>query len=479
MNIPVSKDMSTKRGLVEVWIEETMDLEFDLSGNGQYVDTGAVEGRIQVDFEIDRTELMDRLGRANSPSVRDRLNALLEDWSLDAVDTETATLDYGMLLVKGAEPTELESTVELNSTFSADELRSTSPGDLKRELRQERTYETTYDDLAEDVGEYLEKEGVAVDPSFSAPVHVQATAIPAKDGTDFTIAVENNELTPIGSIVLKVDMPPEIGRQVRLGHANTEVSDQWTSEPAVSGTYDPEERSFRFQVKSLSPTDEGGSSRELRFHVPARAQATLDELSGEAQFTRYKPFSNIEPVAVFDAGGHRLGTELGGVDANGHIEATFSTPTEAITVGSAARARAEFQIKGVAPTAAFTEIEDIIKERGIEGASYSSPTQSRDMREGQEVTKFSGSIKNGSVLVGDTRISVNINVNGDVRSADRETARETDENLPAERRSVTVEYGRTGVKIRAEGTDQEVVDDYVTDLRDELRVSLQSIAEAM
>lgn len=479
MNIPVTKDMSTKRGLVEVWIEEIMDLDFDLSGNGQYVDTGSVEGRIQVDFEIDRTELMSRLERANSPNVYDRLNAFLEDWSLDAVNSRTATLDYGMLLVKGAEPTELESTVELNSTFSADDLQSTSPEDLKRELRQERTYETTYDELAEDVGEYLEKEGVAVDPSFSAPVHIQATAIPAKNGTDFTIVVENNELTSIDSIVVDTEMPPNIGREVRLGHANSEESDDWTSEPAVSGTYNPEDRSFQFKVNSLSPTNEEGSSREIRFHVPARAQATLNELSGEAQFTRYKPFSNIEPVAVFDAGGHRLGADLGGVDATGHIEASFSTPTEAITVGSAGRARAEFQMKGVAPTAAFTEIEEIIKERGIEGASYSSPTQSRDMREGQEVTKYSGSIKDGSVLVGDTRISVNIDVSGDVRSADRETARETDDNLPAERRSVSVEYGRTGVKIRGEGTDQEAVDDYVTDLRDELRMSLQSIAEAM
>jgi hypothetical protein len=88
MNVPVSEQLSTKRGLVEVWIEETMDLDFDLSGEGEYVDTGAVEGRIQVDFELNRSELMDRLDRAESPSVSDQLNMFLEDWSAGSMDTD-------------------------------------------------------------------------------------------------------------------------------------------------------------------------------------------------------------------------------------------------------------------------------------------------------------------------------------------------------------------------------------------------------
>ncbi len=480
MNVPVSDQLSTKRGLVEVWIEETMDLDFDLSGEGEYVDTGAVEGRIQVDFELSRSELMDRLDRAESPSASDQLNMFLENWSASSMDTDEVELNYGRVLLQGAEPTELPSDIQLGSTFETEELRTTSPDDLTRELRKERTYETTYEELADDVAAYLEREGIVADPSFSAPVHIQATAIPSEYGTDFTITVENNEFVSIDGVQVEVEMPQGIGREASAGHQvdyDDDDPDSWTSEPAVTGNYDPEEGVFVFDVRSLSSAAEQGSERQIRFNVPAKARGTLDELSGEARFSREGPFSNIRPVAVFDAGGHRLTEDLGTVDSRGHIDAAFSTPIDAITVGSRAEIRKQFEVEGVTPIEAFTEIEKVVRDRGMEEAEFDSPSQTRDVREGK--AKYEGEIRNGSVLVGDNRISIDVYVDGEVRSSERETSRDTDENLPAERRSITVEYGHTGVRVNGRGADQQAVNDYVTDLRDELQLSLRSISEAM
>jgi len=479
MNIPVSKDLATSRGLIEVWIEETMNLDFDLSGGSQYVDTGAIEGEIQVDFEVNRSELINRLDRAEEPSISDQINMFLEDWSAELMDTDEVYLDYGRLLLRGAEPTELNAGVKLGETFDPDELRTTSPDELKRKLRKNRTYETTYDDLAEDVSTYLEREGIAANPSFSSPIHIQASALPMRAGTDFIITVENNEPTAIKeAITVEVEMPPEVGREVTLGHERDhDHLDEWDGDDAISGTYDPEKEAFVFHVTSLSAVGNPGSEREIRFNVPARAKGTLGSLSGTARFVRDKPFSNIIPEAVFDAGGHRLDGDLGKVNATGRVKATFGTPTEAITIGDTSFVQKRFQVEGLTPTDAFTEVENIVRDRGIDGAEFDAPESTRDIREGKK--KFEGYIRGGSVLVGDTRVAIDIQIDGEVRSSDRQTSRENDENLPAERRSVTVEYGSTGVDIKGRGADQVVVDDYVTDLRDELQVSLKSMSEAM
>ena len=480
MDVPVSEELATSRGLIEVWIEETMNLDFDLSGEGAYVETGAINGEIQVDFEVNRSELIERLDRAEEPSLMDKINMFLEDWSADAMNTDEVYLDYGRLLLRGAEPTEINSGVELGETFDPDELRTTSPDDLKRKLRKERTYETTYDDLAEDVAAYLEREGIAANPSFSSPVHIQASALPMEGGTDFTITIENNEPTPIKkSITVEVKMPPEIGREVTVGHSGQhDHVDSWIGSDAVSGDYDPEEEAFVFDVTSLSPVDKSASEREVRFNVPARAKGTLDDVSGTARFVRENPFSNIIPEAVFDAGGHRLDGDLGEVNSTGRIRATFETPVEAISIGgSTSYVQKRFKVEGLTPPNAFEEIENIVRDRGIDGADFDAPERTRDIREGK--TKIEGHIRNGSILVGDTRIGIDIQIDGEVRASDRQTSRENDENLPAERRSVTVEYGHTGVDIKGRGADQQVVDDYVTDLRDELRVALESMAEAM
>jgi len=487
MRVPIAKDLATRRGLLDIRMEETMRLDFDMGAGEEYVDTGTIDGRMLVDFELNRSALMDRLDRLESPSLSDKLNMFFEDWSLDGVDTTSVDLEYGQLLLRGAEPLGLDSTVVLGGTFDTHTLQSTSPEALKRHLRTEQNYETTYDELAEDVAAYLDREGIAADPSFSAPVHIQAKADPAVEGTNYTLTLKNNEQWPIHTIAVKVDMPPEVGREVAIGHwipADDDASGSRSgyveeNVHGVSGSYDPEENSYVFDVDGLAPADQAGSEWEVRFHVPARAQRDLDSVTGMARFTRDQPFSNLMPVAVFDAGGHRLTDGNVDVNATGHVEATFSTPTADITVSSVQEVRKEFQVEGVLPRNAVTEIEEVLTNRGVEGTETRDPTENRDMRDGKEVTRFRGGIKNGSVLVGDTRIEINVDVEGDTRTADRETSRQVDENLPAERRSVATEYGRTGVTVRGKGTDQQVVDEYVSDLRDEIHVSLKSLSEAM
>ena len=470
----------TSRGLLDIRMEETMTLDFDLSSGSGYVDTGSIRGRMLVDFELNRSALIDRLDRIDSPSTSDKTNAFFEGWSLEDADTDTVELEYGQLLLRGAEPLGIDPAITLGDTFDVETLRSTSPNDLKRTLRTEQTYETTYEELAEEVSAYLKREGVIADPSFSAPVHLQAKADPAVEGTNFSIEITNNESWAIHTVTVAVDMPPEVGREVVLGHRASGDGGRIEESSGVSGSYDPEANAYEFTVEDgLARADTGGADREIRFHVPARAQRSLETVSGEARFARDQPFSSLIPVAVFDAGGRRLEGETVDVTPTGHVEATFETPTADITVSSVQEVRKEFRTEGVLPNNAVTTIEEVLRDRGVSGTDTQDPDENRDMREGKEVTRFSGGIKNGTVLVGDTRIEINVNVKGERRTANRETSRESDENLPAEQRSVATEYGWTGVTIRGKGTDQEIVDEYVTDLRDELQVSIKSLSEAM
>lgn len=489
MQVPVGKQLQTSRGLLTVRIEETMTLDFDLGSGSQYVDAGTIDGRMLIDFELNRSALMDKLDRVESPSLSDKLNMFLENWSLDKTDSGTVELVYGQLLFKGAEPLGVDSTLTLGGSFGVQSLRSTSPDDLKRKLRTEETYETTYEELSAEVSEFLEREGIATNPSFSAPVHIQAKANPAVKGTNFTLTVKNNERWPIQEVTVKVDMPQEVGREVELGHWVTADDDANRRDGYVekdvagvddsSSSYDPEENVYTFEIDFLAGVhEEAGSEREIKFYVPARAQQDLKEVSGRARFTRNTPFSNLFPTAVFDAGGHRLDNRTVEINPTGHVDATFSTPTEEISVSSVQEVNKRFQVEGVLPEEAKNRVEEVLKDRGVEGTE-ARMTENRNMRDGKEVVRYEGGVKNGEILVGDTRIRVNVDVQGEIRTANRETTRGEDENLPAERRSVATEYGQTNINVRGTGSNQRVVDDYITDLRDELQVTLNSISEAM
>ncbi|WP_336325775.1 hypothetical protein [Halovenus sp. HT40] len=497
MYVPVGDDAVAnvrERDVIQVKIDETMSLDFDMSNSAEYVETGAVEGQTQIDFEVNRSELLEYVERADSPSIIDKLRAILEDWSTDGISAQEINLNYGRLLFKGAEPIGMTPTVELNDTIHASELQSKSPDELKRDLRKEWEYETSYDQLAQDIGEYLEREGITANPSFSAPVHMQARAHPAVDGTDYTIELDNNEFVPIHRITLQLKMDPEVGREVKLGHEFDEEEDNWSGSDLVDGSYDPEDNVYTVEIRSrdnyaLPSAEQRSSTRQVRFHVPSRSQKDLQEIAGRVHFTRDRPFSNLTPVALFDAGGHCIGkfgrydrwmdADVVDIDATGRIDATFHTPTEDVAVSSTAEITKKVTVEGVTPIQAFSRIEEVLDDRGIDGLDAKQPEKERQLQEGKEAEVYSGHLRNGYVLENDTRIEINISVEGSVRSADVERSREEDENLPAERRSVSRAYGDTNLTVRGRGANRSVVESYVADLRDELNVTLKSISEEM
>ncbi|MFB6146211.1 MAG: hypothetical protein ABEJ08_00805 [Halobacteriaceae archaeon] len=479
MIVPITEEMMTDRELVDVRVEERATADFDLSGRGPYVELGDVEGRLVVEYEINRGELMDRIERGREPTLSDRLNMFLEDWSLNPNNVERLELDYGRLLLRGTDPVEdVPDTIVLSETVDTEAVENQSPSDLKRDLRREMTYSTTFDALEADIRDHLEQEGIP--PSeyeLGAPVHIQARADPiAEDegeviGTEFTITVENNREFDLRQSELRLAMPPEIGREVEL-------------RAGTSGTYNPAEEMFEFTVPPVEgTTGTDTSAAELTFLVPPSAGRDLEVVEGDAELDTRVTFSYLMPDALFDAGGRKtldytgsVDREMASIQTTATIEASFHTPTDEILVGEGADVEKRISVEGVTPPQAISEVEQVLGRRSID-ATTPDLTESRNMREGEEVTEFQGEFRDGSVVVEGTRIAINVKITGQRRAGEVESERTAEETLPAERRSVTMEYGRTGLVIQGRGADWEKVDSYVSDLRDDLQMSLESIAE--
>lgn len=469
----------TDRELVAVRVEERATADFDLSGRGDYVDLGEIEGRLVVEYEINRGALMDRIERGREPSLSDRLNMFLEEWTLNPNDVERLELDFGRLLLRGTDPVDdVPETVVLDETVDADEVENRSPSDIKRDLRREMTYSTTFDALEADIRDHLEREGIP--PSeyeLGAPVHIQARADPiAEDegdviGTEFTVTVENNRDFDLHPSELRLSMPPEIGREVEL-------------RGDTAGTYNPADEMFEFTVPEIEgTTGTDVNAAELTFLVPPSAGRDLEVVEGEAELDTGVTFSHLMPHALFDAGGRKTFDYAGSVDrkmasiqTTATIEATFHTPTDEVLVGEGADVEKRISVEGVTPPQAISEVEQVLGRRSID-ATTPDLSESRNMREGEEVTEFQGEFRNGSVVVQGTRIAISVKITGQRRTGEVEAERTAEEKLPAERRSVSMEYGRTGLVIQGRGADWEKVDSYVSDLRDDLQMSLESIAE--
>lgn len=260
---------------------------------------------------------MEHIERMENPGLttqlKHRVNTFLEDWALDSEDPETLELDYGTLLLEGTEAVgDLDRQIPLEKEVSLEKFEQTSPSDLKRELRQEVTYQTTYDDLVDDIKAYLEREGLDPDEfEFGSPFQIQAQAeaidedhdedgnkIETEDvfGTKFTIDVKNrrdigrernaDRLRMGGTVTVRVDMPPIIGREV--------IADM--------GEYDQEAEVYEFHLGEVVQ----GSEESVSFIVPVTAGSDLEELSGEFEVKMRTPFTYLAPSGVFDPGGERI-----------------------------------------------------------------------------------------------------------------------------------------------------------------------------
>lgn len=485
MEIPVTQGGSNDETAVDVRIEETAEIDFALGESSQYADVGDVSGRLIVEYEVNRGRIVDELERVRDPGLTDRLDMFLRGWSDDEVETETLVLDFGTLLVRGTEPLdEIPSVIPLRASIDTETFESTSPTDLKRELREGVAYTVQYERLADDIRTYLENEGISAESvEMGVPVHVQARAEPVAEegddpasrfdrdvyGTEFTITIDNRVPREIAPSTVRVQMRPRIGREV------VPVDD-------TAGSYNPADEVFEIEVPRIGAgSGPDGGSEELSFVVPQSAGATLDRLEGTATLNTDQPFTNYVPEAVFDAGGRRASDvsddgDYASVNWTCSIDASFHVETEAIVVGDGADIEKRVTVDGVPPTKAEGKIETILAQRGIDSSGGINPERT-ETREGTEVTTFEGEFDGGSVVVGGSRINVDIRVSGERRTGEaaRQDTSETD--LPTRRRNTTFEYGRTGLVIRGRGADPETVESYVGDLRSELKMSLESLAE--
>lgn len=478
MKVTVTEGMMDGRKTVGVRIEEVANLSFDLSESEEYVDIGEISGRLLVEYEVNHGQIRDEIERARNPGAKDKLSAFFEDWSLEDVDPETLEINYGSLLMRGTEPIDaVPENLWLTATLDTQEFEQTAPEDLKRKLRKETEYTVEYDDLESDIKAYLEREGINTEKvSLGSPVHIQARAEPVADqeeevfGTEFGITVENKTPRLLEPSTLRVSMPPKIGRELML-------------DSDTKGSYDPSAEEFVFDVPEIPPADGQPEVHELSFLVPQEAGQDLERVEGSATLNTSQPFTNYLPEAVFDAGGNKIYDDQASLESNYatvertcSIEADFSTATSDIIVGDAAKVQKKVRVEGVTPPHAFDEIESVLAQRGI-SANGTEPEGSDEIREGANVTTFNGKFEGGSTVVNDTRISVEISITGERRTGETGTERSSGEELPAKQRNVTMDYGYTGITITARGADAQKVDSFASDLRDEIKLNVQSIAE--
>ncbi len=423
---------------------------------------------------------MDNIKRVEDPGVVDklktRINMFLEDWALEPDIMNTIKLNYGTLLLEGIEPIgSLEQNVPLVKEISRQKLKETSPSDLKRELRQEVTYSTTYDELIEDIEAYLEREGLKPeDFEFGVPFQIQAEAEAINDenedifGTKFTVGVKNNRAIGreyeneshqmAGTVLLRIEMPPEIGKQINKSE----------------GVYDSAKGEYRFPMGRVEEDGE----EYIQFVVPVTAGRDLEELKGEIEIEMETPFTYLAPTGVFDPGGKKidLGSHHYDMSTRGKFEASFYTETSEILKRDLVEVSKKFTVEGITPPDAVEYIDNTLRSRGI-SASWEGLDDELEPREGTEVRSFHGEWINGSTLLEDTRISVDILLSGYRSSGERRAEMaEEEHDLPTTERSVAMSYGKTGIRIDGRGSDQDKIDDYVSDLRDEIKLRLENNA---
>lgn len=480
MEIPIRGDMATQNAPVEIRLEERTEAEFNLARADDYVNLKGINGRLILDFEVNRGEVMDNIKRVEDSGLinglKTRINMFLEGWTLDPNITDTIKLNYGTLLLEGTEPIgNLEQNVPLIKKVSRQRLKETSPSDLKRELRQEVTYSTTYEELIKDIKAYLEREGLRPeDFEFGVPFQIQAEAEAVNDenedifGTKFTIGVknsrairreyENEKHQMAGTVLLKIDMPPEIGRQINKSE----------------GEYDSAKGEYRLPMGRVEP----GNEEYIQFVVPVTAGRDLEELKGDIEIEMETPFTYLAPTGVFDPGGKKidLGSHHYNMNTGGKFEASFYTETSEILKRDLVEVSKKFTVEGITPPDAVEYIDNTLRSRSI-SASWEGLDDELEPREGTDVRSFHGEWINGSTLLEDTRISVDILLSGYRSSGERRAEMAEDgQDLPTTERSVTMSYGETGVRIDGRGADQDKIDDYVSDLRDEIKLRLENNA---
>lgn len=70
MEVIITEEMMNDQQAVDVRVEETADISFDLSKSDEYVDVGEISGRIIVEFGINHGAIRDELRPFEDPGPK-------------------------------------------------------------------------------------------------------------------------------------------------------------------------------------------------------------------------------------------------------------------------------------------------------------------------------------------------------------------------------------------------------------------------
>jgi hypothetical protein len=463
--------VGNEEGILRLTLEETVSADFNLGSNDEYVDVGDVDGRLLIEPHFNRGAMLEVAESTDNPPALFDIKKFINDWD-DIPDDNIFQILYGKFLFRGAEPLDMPSEITISIEESAAKIQSRSPDEIRNALRQEIEYSTTYEQIETQVEQYLDKNGISVDQvDIGVPIHIRAKAESFADDADghsgvrydFTLKnMMSDEDVHVSK--LAVDMPAEIARGVKIAKQSD----------VETGDFNPERNAYEWEVGRLP----ANKDKEVKFKITQKAKGELNNVEGELNFEKNKLFSDISLQGFFDAGGRRGDASMLKVDTTGTFVTTFSANSSDIMLGGKRDVNKKFEIKGITPTSAMETIGETLKGRGL-GADR------ENLKKGEQLSDDSieygdGGFKSGTVMRGETKIKIDVAVKGRQKLAQKQRGSddmESDETLPDIQRQTTTEYGQTGVRITAYGNNLKKVDEYATELRREIQMELEGLAE--
>lgn len=469
--VPMTKGRSGKGKLITIILKEQVRASYDLGSTGKYVDVSEIEGRLLIEPDFNRGEMMEVVKKSNNTSIFDKFTMFLNDQKEPDKDNKLI-LNYGTLVFRGSEPLDMANTIDLTYEYTTNDIQGASPNELKNDMKGEITYESIYDELEREFLGYLNEQGISRDQvEMGVPLHLQAKAEPVAEsrgeaketGTQVDITLANKSLEEIRPSAIEIDMPPKIGRGVKVDNSS-DVKD---------GNYNPENESYEFNIQSI-PSD---SERVASFRITNKARGQLENIDGRVVFKKDTPFSDLNLQGFYDSGGREGDESLVEIRTSGAFTTTFTAKLSEIMIGGERTVSKKTRVDGITPQRAMDTIEEKLKQRGI-GANREPLQKGEELADDSQ--KFTGGFSEGEILKGETKILINIDLTGQRKLAQKQRGSDNmdaDETLPDIQRQTTTQYGQVGVTINATGNDLEIVDEYATDLRKDIQLELQSLAE--
>jgi hypothetical protein len=481
-HVPMTEARVGSDKILDVNIEETIEAEYDLGSTGEYVNISDIKGRLVIEPEFNRGAMVEVAERIENPSLTNKIKLLLQTWTIDnnkgledIKASNDVELDYGTLLFRGAEALDLPDKYDVSVEYSTDEIKDTSPDEMRNDMRVEGKYRTEYANIETEIEKYLDQNGVSVDQvDIGIPLHVRAKAESFADddngdsGVRYEITLNNKSRDTLYPSQVTLKMPPEIGRGTKIAESGD----------VDEGSYNPEKEAFEFNLDSISPNTEMVAALK----VTQEAKGELSYVNGEVDFEKDNPFSDFKLQGFYDAGGIKGKSDEGdtkSVEINtvGSFLTSFTAETSEIMVGGQRTVNKGLSVEGITPQQAMDNIEEILRQENI-GADRKELQKAEELAD--DSVKFKGGFSNGSVMKGETQIGIEVDVKGSRKVAQKQRGSDdmdSDETLPDIQRQTTTEYGRVGVTIKATGNNLDTVDQYVTRLRKDVQMDLESISE--